>query len=72
MQKVIADGVPFWKDKLNVLYSFEPDKKNLIVLGTYVNESCKLKDNWESLYEEYLSNYRKNLKNRDRKENKLK
>ena len=33
MQKEILEGVPYWKDKSNILYSFEPDKKNLISLG---------------------------------------
>ena len=72
MQKVIVEGIPFWKDKSNTLYSFEPDKKNIINIGSFVNDTFKLKDNWESLYESSLCDYRKNLKNRERKENKVK
>lgn len=72
MQKVILEGVPFWKDKSNTLYSFEPDKKNILNIGTYANDSYKLKDNWVELYESSLNDYRKNLKNRERKENKVK
>ena len=72
MQKVIVQGVPFWRDKSNTLYSFEPDKKNIINIGTYATDSYTLKDNWEALYETSLNDYRKNLKNRERKENKLK
>lgn len=74
MQKEIVQGVPFWKDKSNNLYSFEPDKKNLINLGTYdlEKETIILKDNWRALYKERLDNYRTNLIKRERKENKTK
>jgi hypothetical protein len=74
MQKEIVQGVPFWKDKSNNLYSFEPDKKNLIAIATYNSdkETYTLKDNWETLYSERLDNYRKNLIKRERKENKSK
>jgi len=46
MQKEIVQGVPFWKDKSNNLYSFEPDKKNLLLIGTYnpEKETYTLKD----------------------------
>jgi hypothetical protein len=73
MQKEIVEGLPFWKDKSNILYSFEPDKKNLIVLGTYNSETntITLKDNWKQLYQQKLDDYRKNLKKRERKENKV-
>lgn len=73
MQKIIVHGVPFLVDKLNNLYSFEQDKKNLIILGTYnpEKETYTLKDNWEELYQEKLDDYRKNLKNRERKDNKV-
>jgi len=73
MQKEIVEGVPFWKDKSNNLYSFEPDKKNLIAIGSYNSEkqTITLKDNWKQIYQVKLDDYRKNLKNRERKENKL-
>ena len=73
MQKEVIEGVPYWKDKSNNIYCFEPDKKNLIVLGTYNPEkdTIALKDNWKELYQSKLDDYRKNLKNRERKENKL-
>jgi hypothetical protein len=73
MQKIIVHGVPFLVDKLNNLYSFEQDKKNLIILGIYnpEKETYTLKDNWEELYQEKLDDYRKNLKNRERKDNKV-
>jgi hypothetical protein len=73
MQKEIAEGVPYWKDKSNTLYNFEPDKKNLIAIGSYNPEkdTITLKDNWKELYQTKLDEYRKNLKNRERKENKL-
>lgn len=74
MQKEIVQGVPFWKDKSNNLYSFEPDKKNLIAIATFnpTTETYTLKDNWQALCKEKLDNYRKNLIKRDRKENKTK
>jgi len=73
MQKEIVQGVPFWKDKSNNLYTFEPDKKNLLLIGTYnTNETYTLKDNWQALYSERLDNYRKNMIKRERKENKVK
>ena len=74
MQKEIVQGIPFWKDKSHNLYSFEPDKKNLLQIGTYntSTETYTLKDNWQELYKERLDNYRKNLIKRDRKENKAK
>jgi hypothetical protein len=74
MQKEIVQGVPFWKDKSNNLYSFEPDKKNTVQIGTFnsVTETYTLKDNWQALYSEKLDNYRKNLIKRERKENKTK
>ena len=72
MQKEILEGVPYWKDKSNILYSFEPDKKNLISLGLFDNEKLILKANWEELYSPKLIAYRNNLVTRDRKENKIK
>ena len=73
MQNHLVQGVPFLVDKLNNLYSFEQDKKNLIILGTYnpEKETYTLKDNWKELYQEKLDDYRKNLKNRERKDNKV-
>lgn len=73
MQKELVDGIPYWKDKSNNVYSFEPDKKNLIVIGSYNSEkkTVTLKPNWKELYQTKLDEYRKNLKNRERKENKL-
>ena len=68
MQKEIINGVPFWKDKSNNIFSFEIDKKNLLQLGS----NAKLFHNWQELYDVKLSSYRDNLKPRDRKENKLK
>lgn len=72
MQKIILEGIPFWKDKANTLYSFELDKKNLLTLGTYTNDIYKLKDSWEEIYKDNLHAYRSNLKDRERKENKIK
>ena len=74
MQKEIVQGIPFWRDKSNNLYSFEPDKKNLIAIATFnhTTETYTLKDNWQELYSEKLDSYRKNLIKRDRKENKTK
>lgn len=74
MQKEIAQGIPYWKDKSNNLYSFEPDKKNLIHIGTYniEKEVATLKEGWQALYKERLDNYRTNLIKRERKENKAK
>ena len=72
MQKELVQGVPFWRDKSNNLYSFEVDKKNLLTLGTFnpTTESYILKNNWKNLYESRLNDYRKNLNKRERKENK--
>jgi hypothetical protein len=74
MQKVVVRGLPFLVDKFNNLYNFELDKKNVIQIGSYSpdTESYILKENWHTLYSEKLSNYRTNLKNRERKENKPK
>jgi len=74
MQKEVVQGVPFWKDRSNNLYSFEPEKNNLLLLGTYnqTTETYALKDNWKTLYEARLSSYRENLNKRERKENKTK
>ena len=72
MQKEIAQGIPYWKDKSNNLYSFEPDKKNLINLGILEKEVVILKEGWQALYKERLDNYRINLIKRERKENKTK
>ena len=73
MQKEIVQGIPFWKDKNNNLYSYKVDKKNLIQLGTFdsTNQTFTLNANWKEVYSSDLSEYRVNLKNRDRKENKL-
>lgn len=73
MQKEVINGVPYWRDKNNNIYSFEIDKKNLIQLGSFNQETqtLKLKDNWKELYQPKLEDYRNNLKNRERKENKL-
>jgi hypothetical protein len=73
MQKEIIQGIPFWRDKNSSIYSFELDKKNLIHLGSFDQEtqSLKLKENWRELYRPKLSEYRDSLKNRERKENKL-
>jgi hypothetical protein len=72
MQKEIIQGIPFWKDKSNNLYSFETDKK--LHIGTYnsATDTYTLKDNWEQLYDSRLKQYRENLNQRDRKENKQK
>ena len=72
MQKTIINGIPFWKDKTNTLYSYELDKKNLITLGTYIptSDSYTLKEGWEEIYKHTLDDYRTNLKDRERKENK--
>lgn len=74
MQKEIVQGVPFWKDKNNNLFSFELDKKNLIHLGSFNQESqtFTLKDSWQTDYKAKLEEYRLLLKNRERKENKTK
>lgn len=74
MQKEIVQGVPFWKDKNNNLFSFEIDKKNLIHLGSFNQESqtFTLKDSWQADYKPKLEEYRFLLKNRERKENKTK
>jgi len=74
MQKELVQGVPFWKDKSNNLYSFEPEKKNLILLGIYnpITETYTLNDNWKNIYETRLVSYRENLNKRERKENKTK
>ena len=73
MQKEVINGIPYWRDKNNNIYSFEIDKKNLIQLGSFNQETqtLKLKDNWKELYQPKLEDYRNNLKNRERKENKL-
>jgi len=73
MQKEIIQGIPFWRDKNNNLYTFEVDKKNLIQIGKFDPETPTyiLCDNWKELYSSKLNEYRTNLKNRDRKENKL-
>jgi hypothetical protein len=73
MQKIIVHGVPFLVDKSNNLFTFKVDKKNLIQLGTYnpEKETYTLKENWEQLYQPELDDYRKNLKNRERKDNKV-
>jgi hypothetical protein len=72
MRKEIVQGVPFWKDKSNNLYSFDTDKKNSIHIGTYntATETYTLKENWVEIYQSKLDEYRKNLIKRDRKENK--
>ena len=74
MQKEIVQGVPYWKDKSNNLYSFEIDKKNLIQLGSFDQESqtIRLKEGWKDIYQTKLEEYRNTLKNRERKENKTK
>ena len=74
MQKEIVQGIPYWKDKTNNLYSFEQDKKNLLGLGTYdpVKETHTLKEDWTTIYQIRLNEYRINLKHRERKDNKLK
>jgi hypothetical protein len=74
MQKEIVQGVPFWKDKNNNLFSFELDKKNLIQLGSFnpETETFTLKDSWQADYKTKLEEYRSLLKNRERKENKTK
>ena len=74
MQKEIIQGIPYWKDKSNNIYSFEPDKKNCIAIGTYdpTTDTCILKDNWQEIYEPKLKQYRENLNTRSRKENKAK
>jgi len=73
MQKIIVQGVPFLVDKSNNLFTFKIDKKNLIQLGTYnpEKETYTLKENWEQIYQPELDEYRKNLKNRERKDNKV-
>ena len=73
MQKIIVHGVPFLVDKSNNLFTFKVDKKNLIQLGTYnpEKETYTLKENWEQIYQPELDEYRKNLKNRERKDNKV-
>jgi hypothetical protein len=72
MQKAIVQGIPFWKDKSNNLYSFETDKKNCLNLGTYNTNTEKytLKDDWHPSYNPRLNEYRINLKKRERKDNK--
>jgi hypothetical protein len=72
MQKEILEGVPYWKDKSDILYNFELDKKNLIAIGSYKDNKVVLKDNWEEIYSSKLVSFRENLQNRERKENKLK
>lgn len=73
MQKEIIQGIPFWKDKNNTLFSFELDKKNIIQLGKFdvETETYILDTNWKELYSPKLNEFRTNSKNRDRKENKL-
>ena len=74
MQKEIVQGIPFWRDKSNILYSFETDKKNSLNLGIYdpLKQTYILKEDWKNLYKTKLTDYRANLKNRERKENKQK
>jgi hypothetical protein len=74
MQKEIVQGIPFWKDKSNNLYTFETDKKTAILIGAYntATETYTLKDNWVQIYQSKLDEHRKNLIKRDRKENKAK
>ena len=74
MQKEIVQGIPFWRDKNNALYTFEVDKKDLIQIGKFDSEKQTyiLNDNWKQVYSTKLSEYRTNLKNRERKENKIK
>lgn len=73
MQKEIIEGIPYWKDKHNTVFSFESDKKNLLELGTYnpTTELLTLKADWLQQYQSKLSIYREGLKQRERKENKL-
>ena len=72
MQKEVLEGVSYWKDKSDILYTFELDKKNLIAIGSYKEGKVVLKDNWEELYSSKLGSFRENLKNRERKDNKVK
>jgi hypothetical protein len=72
MQKEVIEGVPYWKDKSDNLYTFELDKKNLIAIASYKEGKVVFKDNWKELYSKKLITFRENLENRDRKENKLK
>ena len=74
MQKEIVQGIPFWRDKSNNLYTFETDKKHAILIGTYntASETYSLKEDWVKIYQSKLEDHRKNLIKRDRKENKTK
>ena len=72
MQKEVLEGVPYWKDKSNNLFTFEIDKKNLIQIGSVKDGKVELKSNWEELYSSKLIQFREGLTNRDRKENKQK
>jgi hypothetical protein len=70
MQKEVLEGVPYWKDKSNNLFSFELDKKNLIQLGCLEDGKVKLKSNWTELYQPKLNQYREDLTKRERSKQK--
>lgn len=66
-QRVLVEGIPYWKDSTGNLYYYEsstyPTEQARICLGT---ESSGLSADWQTLLEEKLASYRVGLASRSR------
>lgn len=66
-QRVLVEGIPYWKDPQGSLYYYEsathPTPETRICLGT---ESTGLSADWQTLLQDKLTSYRAGLASRSR------
>jgi len=64
MKKEVIQGIPFWLDNQNRVYSFEGKEApvNPLWLGTYspATQKIELRSDWEAAFKDKLEVYRKN------------
>ncbi len=70
MQREVINGIPFFCDKANKLYIFDPHAAPgtpSFQVGTKTADGYQLNEGWEQKFQERLSTWRTELKPRSRK-----
>jgi hypothetical protein len=59
MQRKVFQGVPYWVDSSQKIYAYDPkETTGTLWLGTVKDEKVTLRDDWQSVYQPALVQYR--------------
>jgi hypothetical protein len=68
MQREVIDGIPFFIDKENKLYYYDPKQSSPLFLGTKTADgNAELIPNWKFVLHDFLVKFRTDTLSRSRK-----